>query len=58
MTAISPARAFQTQGPHPAKIETVLPEFGAKALPVQPTHEQERLYRKQRLAASYRLFGR
>jgi len=36
----------------------VLPEFGSKVLPVQPTHEQERLYRKQRLAASYRLFGR
>ena len=45
-------------GPHPAKLESLLPEFGSKTLPVQPTHEQERLYRKQRLAAGYRLFGR
>jgi len=39
---------------HPAKIETVLPErfMGSNgALPVQPTVELERLYRKQRLAA-------
>jgi ribulose-5-phosphate 4-epimerase/fuculose-1-phosphate aldolase len=46
---------------HPAKIETVLPErfMGSNgALPVQPTVELERLYRKQRLAAGYRLFAR
>ena len=46
---------------HPAKIETVLPErfLGAEtALPAQPTVELERLYRKQRLAAGYRLFAR
>jgi ribulose-5-phosphate 4-epimerase/fuculose-1-phosphate aldolase len=46
---------------HPDKIETVLPERfmgGGGALPVQPTVELERLYRKQRLAAGYRLFAR
>jgi ribulose-5-phosphate 4-epimerase/fuculose-1-phosphate aldolase len=46
---------------HPAKIETVLPDrfMGSDApLPVQPTVELERLYRKQRLAAGYRLFAR
>ncbi len=47
---------------HPGKIETVLPERfmggGPSAIPVQPTHELERLYRKQRLAAGYRLFAR
>jgi ribulose-5-phosphate 4-epimerase/fuculose-1-phosphate aldolase len=44
-----------------AKIETVLPERffgGASPLPVQPTLALERLYRKQRLAAGYRLFAR
>ena len=40
------------------KIETVFPAPGAKELPVQPTIELERLYRKQRLAAGYRLFAR
>jgi len=57
--------AFQrptgTPAAHPAKIETVLPErgFGAPApIPQQPTLEQERLFRKQRLAAGYRLFAR
>lgn len=43
---------------HPAKIETVLPDFRGGPIPVQPTVEAERLYRKQRLAAGYRLFGR
>ena len=45
---------------HPAKIETVLPDrfFGEAAAPAQPTLELERLYRKQRLAAGYRLFAR
>lgn len=49
------------EGVHPTKIETVLPErsFGAPgAVPQQPTLEAERLYRKQRLAAGYRLFAR
>jgi ribulose-5-phosphate 4-epimerase/fuculose-1-phosphate aldolase len=41
-----------------AKIETILPPFEAPALPAQPTMELERLYRKQRLAAGYRLFAR
>lgn len=40
------------------KIETVFPAPGVKELPVQPTIELERLYRKQRLAAGYRLFAR
>ncbi len=43
---------------HPDKIETVLPPFTERRIPVQPTIELERLYRKQRLAAGYRLFGR
>lgn len=43
---------------HPAKIESVLPDFRGSEIPVQPTIELERLYRKQRLAAGYRLFGR
>jgi len=57
--------AFQrptgTPAAHPDKIETVLPErgFGGPApIPQQPTLEQERLFRKQRLAAGYRLFAR
>lgn len=60
MTLAFPCSA-DAPAPHPGKIETVLPErgFGAEALlPVQPTLEQERLYRKQRLAAGYRLFAR
>jgi ribulose-5-phosphate 4-epimerase/fuculose-1-phosphate aldolase len=46
---------------HPAKLETILPESGfdrAAALPPRATVEEERLYRKQRLAAGYRLFAR
>jgi ribulose-5-phosphate 4-epimerase/fuculose-1-phosphate aldolase len=46
---------------HPAKIETPWPDAGfgpGAALPSQPTIEEERLYRKQRLAAGYRLFAR
>lgn len=47
---------------HPAKIPTTLPQRlfagGPAEIPVQPTIEQERLYRKQRLAAGYRLFAR
>ena len=43
---------------HPAKIPTLWPEWGAREIPVQPTVELERLYRKQRLAAAYRPFGR
>ena len=43
---------------HPGKIESVLPEFRGGVVPTQPTVEAERLYRKQRLAAAYRLFGR
>ncbi len=41
-----------------AKIETALPDWGTREIAQQPTFELERLYRKQRLAAGYRLFGR
>jgi ribulose-5-phosphate 4-epimerase/fuculose-1-phosphate aldolase len=47
---------------HPAKIETILPErfMGDGTPPPAPQRpvEEERLYRKQRLAAGYRLFAR
>jgi len=46
---------------HPAKLETVLPDRGVDrdaALPPRASVEEERLYRKQRLAAGYRLFAR
>jgi ribulose-5-phosphate 4-epimerase/fuculose-1-phosphate aldolase len=45
---------------HPAKLPTLpLPGWGeARLVPQQPTLEVERLYRQQRLAAGYRLFGR
>ena len=42
---------------HPDKIPTSLPGL-ERRIPVQPTIELERLYRKQRLAAGYRLFAR
>jgi ribulose-5-phosphate 4-epimerase/fuculose-1-phosphate aldolase len=42
----------------PQKIETVLPSLEASTPPQQPSVELERLYRKQRLAAAYRLFAR
>ncbi len=59
MTALpSVRRSMLPPQPHTAKIATVFPAPGAKTLPVQPTVELERLYRKQRLAAGYRLFGR
>lgn len=59
MSVVSLPRAHVDEpGGHPDKIETILPEFGSRHLPQQPTVERERLYRKQRLAASYRLFGR
>jgi len=45
-------------GARAPKIETAYPSPGAAELPVQPTVELERLYRKQRLAAGYRLFAR
>lgn len=44
--------------PFAGKIETVFPAPGSRELPVQPTVELERLYRKQRPAAGYRLFAR
>lgn len=43
---------------HPAKIETVWPKSWTGPVPQQPTIERERLFRKQRLAAGYRLFAR
>jgi ribulose-5-phosphate 4-epimerase/fuculose-1-phosphate aldolase len=56
--ALSPRPAAASPYRHPAKIETRLPEVRGAPIPAQPTVELERLYRKQRLAASYRLFGR
>ncbi|MCI3132135.1 class II aldolase/adducin family protein [Phenylobacterium aquaticum] len=47
--------------PHPAKLETVLPERATAqpaAIPRRASVEEERLHRKQRLAAGYRLFAR
>jgi len=41
----------------PKALPTVLGDWG-EPRPQQPTFELERLYRKQRLAASFRLFGR
>jgi ribulose-5-phosphate 4-epimerase/fuculose-1-phosphate aldolase len=43
--------------PHPAMIPTQRLDYGTPPDP-QPTFELERLYRKQRLAASFRLFAR
>ena len=43
---------------HSAKIDTILPESRDSKPPKQPTIQEERLYRKQRLAAGYRLFAR
>ena len=43
--------------PHPDRIESVLPPGSGLPEP-QPTPERERLYRKQRLAAGFRLFAR
>ena len=53
--------------PHPLRrkepddtviVEALLPEFGSSVIPVHADPAVERLYRKQRLAAAYRLFGR
>lgn len=45
---------------HPAKLETILPASYARdtPIPTRPSVEEERLFRKQRLAAGYRLFAR
>jgi ribulose-5-phosphate 4-epimerase/fuculose-1-phosphate aldolase len=43
---------------HPTRLETVLPGSLTAPIPVRSTLEQERLFRKQRLAAGYRLFAR
>ena len=46
---------------HQIKMATNFPSTGydlAAAIPQQASHEQERLYRKQRLALSYRIFAR
>src|SRR5688500_8574729 len=39
-------------------VEAVLPSFHSTEVPRQASHAEERLYRKQRLAGGYRLFGR
>lgn len=46
---------------HPAKMETLFPSTGydlSADIPQQASFEMERLYRKQRLALSYRVFAR
>lgn len=56
MTLLTIARAEA----HPSKLETVLPASYARGtpIPVRQSIEEERLFRKQRLAAGYRLFAR
>jgi len=56
--ALSRPLVAESRTPHPDRIDTQLPEFGERVIPAQPTVELERLYRKQRLAAGYRLFAR
>lgn len=56
--AVSRPRIAAAYAAHPTKIETRWPPLGDRRLPVQPTVALERLYRQQRLAAGYRLFGR
>ena len=46
------------QAPHPDFIPSQFPEKWGDPIPAQPSIERERLYRKQRLAAGYRLFAR
>ncbi len=55
---IAVSRAAGMSARHPSMIDAVLPAGPDVPIPVQPTLEQERLYRKQRLAAGYRLFAR
>ena len=51
--------AVSRTGPVPAKVASILPEQQEGFVtPQQPTIEEERLSRKQRLAAAYRIFGR
>ncbi|GGE14260.1 class II aldolase/adducin family protein [Polymorphobacter glacialis] len=54
-TSTQPAKPFP---PLPAGAIPTIRGEGWASSPPQPTHAAERLYRKQRLAASYRLFGR
>jgi ribulose-5-phosphate 4-epimerase/fuculose-1-phosphate aldolase len=49
---------YPRPGAHPAEIQAILPTWGEHAIPIQPTVEQERIHRKQRLAAGYRIFAR
>ncbi|MDB5433001.1 MAG: class aldolase/adducin family protein [Caulobacter sp.] len=58
MTVHTAQPAAVSEGlPHPSMIPTLRGDAWTPPQP-QPTHEQERLYRKQRLAASFRLFAR
>jgi len=50
--------APRSRTPHPDKIETVFPSKAGETIAPQPTLERERLYRKQRLAAGFRIFAR
>lgn len=61
MTVHPLSRPQGRPAPHPAKLETVLPERATAqpaAIPQRASVEEERLHRKQRLAAGYRLFAR
>lgn len=55
---MTPAFPRMLQSAHPARLPSLLPDRIDAPIPVQPTLEAERLYRKQRLAAGYRLFAR
>ncbi len=46
------------EAPHPSYIPSQPPAAWGEPIPAQPAVERERLYRKQRLAAGYRLFAR
>jgi len=49
----------QASGTEPrGKLESIIPDLEAFVTPVRATIAEERLARKQRLAAAYRLFGR
>ncbi|WP_304186565.1 class II aldolase/adducin family protein [Phenylobacterium aquaticum] len=61
MTVQPLARPHGRPAPHPSKLETLLPERTTAqpaTIPQRATVEEERLHRKQRLAAGYRLFAR
>lgn len=58
MVNLAPVTPLSSCEPHRAKIPMTFPDFDTMTVSQQPTIAEERLFRKQRLAASYRLFGR